>query len=135
MAGVRDKDLRSELRSFGLTVGAMFALIFGLVIPYLKARPYPRWPWALCTILVVLALLKPMALKSVHIVWTGVGRVMGAINTRILLGLIFYLIVTPLGLIRRILAGDPMTRDRDATASSYRVLNHPSERRSIENPY
>lgn len=135
MAPAPDKDLRSELRSFGLVVGGMFALIFGLVVPYLKARPYPRWPWALCTILVVLALLRPMALKSVHVVWTRGGRAMGAINTQILLGLIFYLIVTPLGVIRRILAGDPMTRGRDATAPSYRVRTRASGPRSTENPY
>ncbi len=116
-------------------MGGMFALIFGLVVPYLKGRPYARWPWALCAVFVVLALVQPIALKTVHVLWTRVGRVLRAINTRILLGLIFYLIVTPLGIIRRILAGDPMRRERDATASSYRVRNRPSARRSIENPY
>ena len=135
MAGTPDKDLRRELRSFGLIVGGMFALIFGLVFPYLKERPYPRWPWALCAALTVLALLWPMALKRVHALWTRVGHAMGAVNTRIILGLIFYLIVTPLGIIRRMVAGDPMARERDATLSSYRVRNRPPDRRSMENPY
>src|SRR5258708_17473950 len=113
----------------------MFALIFGLAFPYLKGRPYPWWPWALCAGLAVLALLRPMALKWVHALWTRVGRAMGAINTRVILGLIFYLIVTPLGIIRRMLAGDPMARERDATTSSYRLRNRPPDRRSIEDPY
>jgi hypothetical protein len=60
---------------------------------------------------------------------------MGAVNTRIILGLIFYLIVTPLGIIRRMVAGDPMARERDATISSYRVRNRPPDRGSMENPY
>jgi hypothetical protein len=135
VAGAPDKDLRRELRSFGLIVGGMFALIFGLAAPYLKGRPYPRWPWVLCAALAALALVQPMVLKGVHALWTRAGRAMGAINTRIILGLIFYLIVTPLGIVRKMVAGDPMTRERDATASSYRVRKRTPDRRSIEHPY
>ncbi len=51
----------------------------------------------------------------------ALGHVMGWINTRIILGLCFYLIVTPIGFIRRALGKDSMGKEFEPDAASYRV--------------
>jgi hypothetical protein len=52
------------------------------------------------------------------------GHVLGWINTRIILGAVFYLIVTPIGLARRLMGKDPMGTKR-VDVESYRVLRKP----------
>ena len=49
------------------------------------------------------------------------GEILGWINTRIILGAIFFGVVTPMGLIRRMLGKDSMGRRRKSDAESYRV--------------
>jgi hypothetical protein len=51
-----------------------------------------------------------------------VGEVLGWINTRIILGGIFYLLFTPLGLCMRLRGKDPMRRTFSPEAESYRVV-------------
>jgi hypothetical protein len=54
-----------ELRSFGLVLGAMFAALFG-VLPLLRHRASPSWPWILASLLWILALICPAALSYLH---------------------------------------------------------------------
>jgi hypothetical protein len=75
--------------------------------------------------LVILGLLWPRALSVVHRAWMAVGHALGWVNTRILLGIVFYGIVTPMGLVMRLAGRDPMRRGFDAMASSYRVPRAP----------
>jgi hypothetical protein len=71
--------------------------------------------------LLVPALLAPRTLVPVYRIWMTVGEALGWINTRILLGVVFYGLITPMGLIRRLRREDPMRRRHDPGAQSYRV--------------
>jgi len=62
------------------------------------------------------------------------GHVMGAINTRIILGLFYYAIMTPIGLAMRLFRWDPMRR-RHAEAVSYRVASHAKTSQHMEKPF
>jgi Saxitoxin biosynthesis operon protein SxtJ len=109
-----------QLRSFGLLVGGGFGLI-GLW-PMLIYREDPRW-WAvtLAAFLVGPALVFPRSLSWIYKEWMAVGHVIGWINTRIILGFIFYGMVTPIGLIRRVLGKDAMGKKIRADLNSYRI--------------
>jgi hypothetical protein len=50
----------------------------------------------------------------------AVGRVLGWINSRIILSIFFYMILTPVGILFRLLGKDPMRRRYDPAAGSYR---------------
>ena len=111
---------RKELRSFGLLVGGVFSVI-GLWPILFRGDP-PRW-WALALggTLIVLGLALPVVLKPVYRIWMKVGHVLGWVNTRIILGIIFYGLFTPMGLIRRALGKDAMRRALVQDAETYRV--------------
>jgi hypothetical protein len=113
-----------QLRSFGFTVGGIFALI-GLW-PLVVRSEDPRW-WAMAVAgcLLVPALVLPRSLYWIYRGWMGVGHILGQINTRIILGLIFYGVVTPIGILRRLLGKDPMGRQFGAHLNSYRVIKKP----------
>jgi len=112
------------LRSFGLIVGGIFALI-GLW-PMLLHRDTPRvWALTLAGLLMVQALLLPRTLGPIYRVWMIAGHWMGWVNTRILLALGFYGIVTPMGLAMRVLGKDPMRRKFDPNTDTYRIARAP----------
>ena len=113
-----------QLRSFGFTVGGVFALIgFWPVVIYGLA---PRW-WSVvvATVLIVPALVYPKSLYWPHKGWMTVGHVLGWVNTRIILGVVFYAVVTPIGIVRRWLGEDPMGRQLRADLDSYRIARKP----------
>jgi hypothetical protein len=113
-----------QLRSFGFTVGGIFALI--ALWPIVVRAEDPRW-WAMVVAgcLLVPAVVFPKSLVWVYKGWMAIGHVLGWINTRIILGTIFYLIVTPIGMIRRWLGKDPMGRQLRPDLDSYRIIRKP----------
>jgi hypothetical protein len=96
------------LRKFGLSVGCVF-LAFGCVSWWRAHDVAPRIMWALGAPLVVLGLVAPSLLAPVERGWMAMAEVLGRINTRIILSVLYIVIVTPLGWIRR-WRGDPLDR-------------------------
>ena len=109
-----------QLRSFGLIVGGIFAVI-GL-FPWLRGHAVRPWAIVLGAVLVLFALIAPKALTWVHRVWMMAGQALGAINSRIILTLIFYGVLTPMGAVMRLWRRDPMYRALEPSATTYRVV-------------
>lgn len=126
---------RRQLRNFGLTTGVIVVLLFGLLLPWLLSHAWPLWPWILAGVLGGLGLIAPMLLAPVYTVWMKFGHVMGAINTRIILGLFFYLVMAPIGLAMRLFRWDPMRRRAAASATSHRVPSHAKTKQHMEKPF
>ncbi len=101
-------DQRS-LRRFGITIGAAIAVTGG-VVWYLN-RPYGAEIMYVGGFVLWLAGFVPRILKPLYRVWMAPALTLGWVMTRILLSLVFYLVITPLGLIRR-LAGHETMRSR-----------------------
>jgi Saxitoxin biosynthesis operon protein SxtJ len=113
-----------QLRSFGFTVGGIFALIaFWPLI--LRGEDLRWWALVVAVCLVVPAVVFPRSLVWIYKGWMAVGHVMGWINTRIILGMVFYVIVTPIGIFRRWLGKDPMGRKLRPDLDSYRITRKP----------
>jgi ABC-type xylose transport system permease subunit len=118
---------RAELRKFGLVVGGLFGLV-GTVSWWRGHVVAPRVCWTLGGPLVVAGLVAPMLLAPVERVWMRFAEALGAVNARIILTALYYVVVTPIAWMRR-RAGDPLDRRlHDGTASSW-VLR---ERRPVD---
>lgn len=91
---------RKQLVSFGVIM-AVAALFFG-------------WLYSLMILTVIgvafalAAIAAPRALVPLYRPWMRLAEGLGWINTRILLSLIFYLVVTPIGLVMRLLGRSPV---------------------------
>lgn len=109
-----------ELRKFGVTLGGLF-LVFGGAIPYLRHGTIPTWPCAIATALLTMAAVWPRGLEPVHRFWLKLGHVLGFVNTRIILGVFYAVVIIPVGLLRRALGYDRMNRKYDPNLASYRV--------------
>lgn len=126
---------KPTLRSFGLLFGGILIVLFGLLLPWLFDRALPRWPFYIGVPVALLALVWPLALTPLFKVWMKFGLVMGKINTFIILNLLFFVILTPIGWLMRLAGKDPMARKFDAGSASYRVLRRPEDKDHMEKPY
>jgi hypothetical protein len=103
-------------RSFGLVFTAVFTIV--ALLPLWRGAS-PRW-WAVAVAAVfgALALLWPPALAPANRVWLRIGLLMHRIVNPVVMGAIFYLVVTPFGLAMRLLGKGPAAMRRGDTASA-----------------
>jgi hypothetical protein len=124
------------LRKFGLTTGAIIVVLFAFLFPWIfDMANMPMWPWIVAGLLWVSALLMPRVLRPVYTTWMKIGHAIGWVNTRIILGVLFYVLVLPMGLIMRLFGKDPMARKKDKSASSYRVKSVSEPKDRLEKPF
>ena len=126
---------RKGLREFGLVTGGVVAVLFGLFFPWLLEFGFPRWPWVVFAVLGGLGLVAPNTLRPVHYWWMRFALLLSKITTPIILGVVFYLLVTPIGLIMHLLRKDPMKRSREGDLETYRVVPTKRGKSNLENPY
>jgi len=126
---------RQELRKFGFVFATGLVLIFGLFFPWVLEKPSPYWPWIVAAVFAGSALILPQILKPVFLLWMKIGHVLGWINTRIILGVVFFIIFAPVALLMRLFGKDPMHRRLDETASTYRINSEKLPRERMERPF
>ena len=106
-----------DLRKFGLMVGGVFLLLGLLFLARHPNRtPYFVWPGG---ILMIAGAIIPRAIKWIYIAWMSVAFVLGFVMAHVILALLFFLIITPLGLIARLSGKDFLSLKLDRSAKSY----------------
>jgi hypothetical protein len=112
---------RKRLRYFGLLVGGIFALI-GFWQLYRGHHEIARIVlWSLGGFLIVFGLIAPKVLGPIYAGWMKFAFVLGWVNSRILLSVIFVFLFIPTSLIMRIFGRDALERQFNRKASSYWV--------------
>ena len=98
-------------RSFGLTVGG--ALIVLAALFWWRGRGTVAVVLlAVGCALILGGLLVPARLGPVYTIWMGIGKAISKVTTPIILGILYFLIVTPLGIVMRLVGRDPLRRSR-----------------------
>ena len=98
---------RGEARRFGLVVGAAFLLLAGFL--WWRGRPVAALVCCgLGAVLLGLGLVAPGALRPVHRVWMGAAVAMSKVTTPIFLGIVYFGVITPIGIARRLFGGNPL---------------------------
>lgn len=116
----------------------ILALIF-LVIPGVIGSYYAFWKhspngyiWMAAGGVLCLARLVPPLFRLIYRLWIQFSVVLGFFVSRILLTIIFFLVITPTGLIMKLVGKDPMDRKLDPNASSYWIRRDQEANGSIE---
>ncbi len=122
-------------RSFGF----LFVIVFGLLSAWGLYRGWQAASALVIAAVVTLAvsLFIPSLLSPLNRAWMKLAEVMHRFISPIVLGLIFFLVVTPFGLIRRTLGSDPLSRKWDSDSNSYWIVRTPPgpPSRSFKNQY
>lgn len=107
-----------QMRIFGLSLVGGFGVFGLLAMLHAKADTLAYIFWAFGAVAGTLALLNIKVALPIYWVFTGIGFVLGNIISRLLLGITFYLVATPMGLIGRLVGRDQLALKR-REASSY----------------
>ena len=99
------------LRSFALTFGGIIAALFGLGFPWLLASSIPLWPWLLWLLLAVWGVAAPKTLRPLYRAWMKFGILLSRVTTPLVLGIFYYAVLTPTGLMARLFRSDPLQRN------------------------
>ena len=125
---------KKGLREFALVTSAVIVGLFGLLLPWLFDLGWPTWPWVMAAVLSAVGFAAPLALRPVYKTWMRFGLILSRITTPIIMGLVFFLMITPIGLIRRLFSSDPMERNFH-DGESYRVLCNKTPAKNMERPF
>jgi len=111
------KGDKSDWKKFGITMGVILTII-GLYLLW-KSNDYFKYFFSVAAVFFTLGLILPASLKYVYKAWMSMAVVMGFIMTKIIMVIIFYLIVTPIGLIASITGKKFLDMKIDPSANSY----------------
>ena len=128
----------SDLRKFGFIMGGMFALIFGLIFPWIGDRTkdtWPMWPFFVMAVFWAVAVVAPQILRPVNEIWIKVGNVLGFINSRIILGVMFFAMIFPIGMLLKLFGKDSMNRKLDKKTDTYRIVTKQRNKEHLEKPF
>ena len=144
MTDVYQKPEIAELRKFGLLFGVFFILVIGVIVPMIRtgfdalfSDPglWPRWPWLSGGMVMTWGLVHPVSLYLLHRPWMKFADIAGWVNTRIIMVLLFYLLISPIGFIMRLFGYDPLQCKIDRQLESYRNEHKPHDRDHMRHPY
>ena len=124
-----------ELRKFGLLFATILIVLFAVLLPWLKHKPIPLWPFYIGVPIMLLAAVIPAWLRPLYMAWMKFGAVAGFINTRIIMCILFFGILTPLGWLLRALGKDLLAQKLLRDQQSYRVPSAPYSKEHMEKPY
>ena len=100
------RDDIAALRRFGLLAAAFICVVFGLVLPFIftTASAFPNF--IALGIAAVIGLVAMLATRSIYFIyrpWLFIASVMNTFNTVVLMAIVYYLLITPVALIMRLL--------------------------------
>jgi Saxitoxin biosynthesis operon protein SxtJ len=109
-----------DLRKFGLAVGGIFCLL-GLWF-CLRHKPFYGYLLMPGVTLLALGVILPRSLRWIYVGWMAFSAVLGTVVSTIILILLFYVVVTPVGLFARMIGKDFLSQELDPKAPSYWIL-------------
>ena len=119
----RESVKSSSDRAFGFVFTAVFAII-GLA-PLVGGGAVRGWSLAIGALFAALSLLRPRTLAPLNRLWTRFGLLLHHIVNPVVMGVMFFLVVTPIGLMMRALGKRPLNIDLVPDAESYWIERNP----------
>ena len=110
---------KKNLREFGFLIGFAFPTLLGFVIPAFGGHAFRVWTLWIGIPSIIIAIINPNLLFYPYKGWMKLGQILGWINSRIILGLVFIIVLQPIAIIMKIFNYDPL-RTRKNNQKSYR---------------
>ncbi|MBN1912824.1 MAG: sxtJ [Candidatus Omnitrophica bacterium] len=111
------KTNRQNLKKFGITMSAAFAVITTLI--FLRHRYSIVPTFVISASFLLISFIAPFVLRPVYVIWMKLAFILSWINTRLILSAMFYLVLTPIGVILRLFGVDFLHRKLEKSRESY----------------
>jgi len=123
-----------QLKEFGLLMTWAFPLFIGIIAPWILGKGLQWWSLWVSLFFISFAFLAPKVIYFPYKAWMFIGGIVGFINTRIILGLTFYLLIFPIGLILKIL-NKLQFKKQNNDCSNYVKRTDKLTKEQLENPF
>ena len=110
---------KKQLREFGLLIGFGFPILIGWLLPSITGHVFRSWSLWVGVPSFILGLVAPRLLNYPYKGWMAIGHLLGWINSRIILALVFLFVLQPIAIIMRLFSYDPL-RKKKRNQKSYR---------------
>ena len=114
---------QKTLREFGFLIGFTFPFLIGWILPLVGGHTFRTWTIFISIPFLILAIIKPSQLLYPYKAWMKLGHILGWLNSRIILGLVFLIVLQPIALIMRVFGHDPL-KTKKLDQKSYREIKN-----------
>jgi len=108
-----------QLRLFALAQVAFFAIVSTIVFRYSRSEQAAATVMACSVVAAIVGVCFPRAIHFVYVAWMAALFPIAWIITHLLMATIFYWLLTPIGLIMKLIGRDPLQRKFDRSAATY----------------
>ena len=104
------------MKKNNITFGILFFVFFVIIglYPFISNEPIRVWPVIVSLVFLIITIIKPNLFTFLNKLWIQLGILLGKIISPIVMGLVFFFVVTPIGIFVRILKKDVMGLKREA---------------------
>ena len=119
-----DKIKISSNRSFGLLFFVVFLIVS--LWPLTHEGSIRIWSVIVSAVFLILGLINSRLLTPLNVLWFKLGMTLGAIISPIVMGIVFFIVVTPIGFILRIMGKDLLNKKYDKEKETYWIKRNAS---------
>jgi hypothetical protein len=105
-----DKMGQKEYRKFGIIMALMIAVFFAVLLPWLFKWQYSNVPWLISAAILLWSLFSPKSLVLIYKPWILLGNMLAYVNTRIILGFVFFGMFVPIALLLKMVNRVPISK-------------------------
>ncbi len=109
---MKESISKKQLREFGFLIGFGFPIIIGWIIPAVGGYAFKGWTLWVGIPVLILGLTSPRLLHYPYKGWMALGHALGWVNSHIILGLVFIVVLQPIAYVMRLTGYDPLRRRR-----------------------
>ena len=117
---MKEKIFKKQLREFGIIISLFSPIFIGFLIPFISGHPFKYWTLLITLIFGLITIFEPRILLWPYKIWMKLGYILGWINSRLILGLVFMLVLQPIAFTMRIFGHDPLRKKINKKKLSYR---------------
>jgi hypothetical protein len=106
-----------ELKEFGLIMGLVLLIVTGILL----WKDHPVWYpfFSLAWVFILSGIIFPPSLRTAEALWMKFGMAMGHVVTHIILTIMFFVVITPLGLMLRLFGKKLLDTHPDPSLKTY----------------
>ena len=108
-----------QLRDFGILIGFGFPIFIGFLVPAITGHGFTTWTLWVGVLGFIIGLISPRVLYQPYRSWIALGNALGFVNSNIILGLVFVVVLLPIAFVMRLTGYDPL-RCRRKGENTYR---------------
>ena len=112
---------KNELRNFAFLIAIGTPFFIGWIVPLFHSQPFRIWTLFIPLPFIFLGVIKPKLLLYPYKVWIAFGNFLGKINSCLILGLIFFLVLQPIALFMKLIGHNPLKKNFNLK-KSYREI-------------